>query len=990
MKISYIIRENKYVILLFFLVIFTFRNILFYGGTFGSWDSFGGHAALISFVSKDSRFIDIWSDSSFGYVVPIIFIKLLGFLTPLFGDAIFVFNFTVFFSMLGSAIGMYFFTLYFSNNKIASFVSAFIFIFNPWIVNKYSVGHLEHTFSYFLLPLLFFYLYRSLDTGKLNYIILYAAVLSLFPLMRLDPLYYVFPVIVIFLIVYSIFNNNYLSRVLKVVFVSLPLFIIFTVYIFLPIVKVPTIFNTVNYSINELDFYSLNLFNTLLGDNVGLSSYLYWSFGISWNSHPFLSIQVYKLIELLIPLIALSAIMFRKNFIIICFTVMALISVFLAKGPEEPLNDLYIWGFNNLPYFSSVHVPNRWLMITWFTYAFLTGTVITEINHLIKRKGYKLPNILNAIFILIIISSILISSFYIFSEGYENYKFPHQETEPHIWLGNNESEYRIVTVPFSQTYAFLSAKDRGYDFGKSSYYFHKKAIINTILDIKIYDRIGDFAEFNKDQINKHTGNKLSKVLGIYDVRYFVLQGYPPTSPHITDRLTYNEQDYFESQKGLVIVFEGNYTPYKLKVSDRLPYEYVDDNIPLEYKTIDVERPAKIFENSFWTPRIFTPQSQMLVIGGLESFSKLAEIDNFNFSNWNLLFADDLAEKLGKDALVEQINSSDHITFINSEPLDLAMILTNTTWIRVKNFENDSVGWKEDNIPITEGFFVYNRDVVTSRQKDAKAIYKVKINNKSNYEVWIRAFLSNKAGKLKIFADGSLIGEVEANTSQKVGFKWIKISDLKLENRNYEIEVVNENGENKLNGITIVKKDSVNEALDDVKKLVDGKSIYLLETGTDGKSENTGENVISYTNNTPIGIPDIRTEENNSVKYLDFKEIRPSKWVVKVNSTAPYTLVFSNTYHPMWRAYVNGKEYNSLPSYYFINSFQINETGEHEVIIEFIGQRIQNIGLLISGFSYLGCFGYLFYDWRRKRGDKWTHMVKNKLIRIIKRTGNKND
>jgi hypothetical protein len=99
--------------------------------------------------------------------------------------------------------------------------------------------------------------------------------------------------------------------------------------------------------------------------------------------------------------------------------------------------------------------------------------------------------------------------------------------------------------------------------------------------------------------------------------------------------------------------------------------------------------------------------------------------------------------------------------------------------------------------------------------------------------------------------------------------------------------------------------------------------------------------------------------------LEFKKIRPSKWIVKVNSTAPYTLVFSNSYHPMWRAYVNGKEYKSIPSYYFINSFQINETGKHEVIIEFIGQKIQNISLIISGLAYLGCFSYLFYDWREK-------------------------
>ena len=84
---------------------------------------------------------------------------------------------------------------------------------------------------------------------------------------------------------------------------------------------------------------------------------------------------------------------------------------------------------------------------------------------------------------------------------------------------------------------------------------------------------------------------------------------------------------------------------------------------------------------------------------------------------------------------------------------------------------------------------------------------------------------------------------------------------------------------------------------------------------------------------------------------------------------------------MWRAYVNGKEYRSIPSYYFINSFYINETGEHEVVIEFIGQRIQIISLIVSGLAYLFAISYLVYDWRRN--DRWARKLRERLKRYLK-------
>jgi len=33
-----------------------------------------------------------------------------------------------------------------------------------------------------------------------------------------------------------------------------------------------------------------------------------------------------------------------------------------------------------------------------------------------------------------------------------------------------------------------------------------------------------------------------------------------------------------------------------------------------------------------------------------------------------------------------------------------------------------------------------------------------------------------------------------------------------------------------------------------------------------------------------------------------------------------------------------------------------------------------IGLAISVTAFIGCIGYLFYEWRRERGDRWAKEV----------------
>lgn len=82
----------------------------------------------------------------------------------------------------------------------------------------------------------------------------------------------------------------------------------------------------------------------------------------------------------------------------------------------------------------------------------------------------------------------------------------------------------------------------------------------------------------------------------------------------------------------------------------------------------------------------------------------------------------------------------------------------------------------------------------------------------------------------------------------------------------------------------------------------------------------------------------------------YKEINPTKFLINVNTTQPFILVFSETYHDKWNAYINGQQ---VPNEYhfmingYANAWYINNTGSFEIVIEFMPQKLVYIGASIS-------------------------------------------
>jgi hypothetical protein len=129
------------------------------------------------------------------------------------------------------------------------------------------------------------------------------------------------------------------------------------------------------------------------------------------------------------------------------------------------------------------------------------------------------------------------------------------------------------------------------------------------------------------------------------------------------------------------------------------------------------------------------------------------------------------------------------------------------------------------------------------------------------------------------------------------------------------------------------------------------------------------------------------ENENKPLTIHFQKINPTKYEIKVtNATQPFFLVFSESYHPQWKAYVNPQadDTNWLEAFFqksipddehfpvngYANAWYIDPTeqgtGKQEfgITLYFKPQSLFYLGCTISGLTFVCCIGCLAAIWHK--------------------------
>jgi hypothetical protein len=129
--------------------------------------------------------------------------------------------------------------------------------------------------------------------------------------------------------------------------------------------------------------------------------------------HHYYEFPIAILSFLLVIFAFISPILEKKNRLVLFFSVLAVLSLFLSKGIGTPLGDFYRYLYYNVPYFWIFREPyTKFTAVTLFSFSFLLGVSTSSISILIRKKSDGNKGILlSFLFMVFIISFILIVAF---------------------------------------------------------------------------------------------------------------------------------------------------------------------------------------------------------------------------------------------------------------------------------------------------------------------------------------------------------------------------------------------------------------------------------------------------------------------------------------------------------------------------------------------------------------------------------------------------
>lgn len=92
---------------------------------------------------------------------------------------------------------------------------------------------------------------------------------------------------------------------------------------------------------------------------------------------------------------------------------------------------------------------------------------------------------------------------------------------------------------------------------------------------------------------------------------------------------------------------------------------------------------------------------------------------------------------------------------------------------------------------------------------------------------------------------------------------------------------------------------------------------------------------------------LELQSENSATLAKYERVSPVEWSVTVDASAPFVIVFTEPYDPLWRAYVNGKEIEPIKLYDTVNGFYLEDTGLLHIKIYYKLQDYFNLGYALS-------------------------------------------
>jgi hypothetical protein len=913
-------------------------------------------------------------------------------------------------------------------DRLSRLAMVLVYAFNPLVFNIWEVAKAAEISSLVAMPLLLAFFIQGLE-GKLSFFkaSLFAGLLSLlFSEIGASPSVLVIPIALcilyfIFYVIIDIWRGANLRRIVSL-FGFFCLFFIFYI-LFNAFWIIPYYFEIVKTLMTSKSGEALEAFN-MVNWLSGISTYTSilnvsrfqgaWDWYYSWYDEPYVAYAknyfnnpFLLIMSVALPILAYTAILFKRSKEVLFFTLAALVGTLFAVGSHPPFGNIFLWVLQKLPAFSVFRSPYyKFSLATVFAYSYLVGITISAIYNkcnssnyfksTFKVNGFKKYKLFPNLLILILMLSYLVYNFPMLTGKIVptrkklfslHVKIPRYVFETDGWLKEQEGNFRLISVPREN----LDTYRWGYGATIN--------LLNLITPVPvIWGQSVSFVGENylRDlfykELYKGPSANIYKLLQLLSVRYIWLR----------------HDSWYD--------FYGSFaSPQDLK--EKLAKI---DKISLIKKI----GPWEFFKLKSTVDLINVVKKARLIYGDIAALSVLA--NDHNLKNTVSIFKNDIDEKkldyLLKEKAIEKIifynypadltkkeiegsfeGNNFEFNFIYSTPsLPFKFKLKSTPpeGIRIEKMLglsepeklNNGKEWrwlytnKEANIIITnssekEKLVNFAFDAFSYEQDRNLYIY---LNDELLQFPFLKANEPTiiKLEKLRLLPGKNVISFYTAHKwSRRRGrltsfaFRDFWIGGLTFEGKffvpkedYYDINV-------SCYSFDVVEKNNI-DFRKGKKFILDGSSINLdyaekyhlqKEKIFLNKGFHTFEIEQFSTEDYYIEISAESSPHYKQNKAVHYVKRNPTKYEVKIDSNEPYFLIFNETYDPYWKLYANNEPIdNHFKVNGYANAWYFDKVKFKKITIEYWLQRLFYLGSTISIVSICLAGGSLLWRKRWKR------------------------
>lgn len=601
-------------VLLTFIIIFIYKNWFFPGEIIGGDWPFFHQEAINDFSFLPPAWSNAHGNGLGGTILVYPLDSYLYFTGWFFSNILHIpwnivykfFWFGLFLVSVSYSVWFFFKTFLPKISKLFTIIGIIIYLTNTYILMLVSGGQMGIALAYGITPLVFckfIQLINSFESvAKLRNLMFLKSSLIISLLLSIQLLFDIRIVYITLLAIacyffFTLFDlgtrKNLLSKLVYVFIIPFGITLLVHAFWIMPLVIVG------NSSIDQLGgAYTTN-------DAVRFFSFAKMENTISllhphWPENIFGKVSFMKPEFLVLPLIAFASLLFvqtksmkekemnSERRIVLFFTFLGLIGVFLAKGANDPLGQVYLWLFNTVPGFVMFRDPTKFYLLIILSYSILIPFCLFKFSE--KRMGRE-PIILS-LFLLFLLFLIKPAWSGDLGGTFKRDSVPNEYIQLKDLLHNDSTFYRTLWLPRQQRFTFVSSVHPSIEAGPLFSATNEAQLIRSLqqettqeylsnLSVRYliisYDPYGEiFVEDRK--YNQKKRNNLEKNLDkmvwlkkiqdgkitIYETKDYKNHFYLDDGQGKVNSLMKSSTEYMlnvENKRETKLIFSENYSPY---------------------------------------------------------------------------------------------------------------------------------------------------------------------------------------------------------------------------------------------------------------------------------------------------------------------------------------------------------------------------------------------------------------------------------------------